>query len=137
DAAQEYGGLFDPGDFYLGIQPNGWKEQAQVNDSWRPMSRETRIGLVATGACYYVNRSDAKAHEILMCIQQGKTIQDKGRMQHETDAYYIKSPAEFNEAFKDIPEALENTVKIAARCNVELDLGKTYLPQYKVPEGWD
>ena len=108
-----------------------------MNDAWKRMSRETGIGLVATGDCHYVNRSDARAHEILMCIQQGKTIADKGRMQHETDAYYIKSPAEFNAAFSDLPEALENTVRIARECNVELDLGKTFLPRYKVPDGWD
>ena len=137
EVALEYRDLFDPGSFHLEIQPNGLKEQENVNESWIRMARETGIPLVATGDCHYVNRSDAKAHEILMCIQQGKTINDKGRMVHETDAYYIKSPAEFNESFKDCPEALENTVKIAKACNVELELGKTYLPRYKVPEGYD
>ena len=135
--ALEYRDLFEPGAFHLEIQPNGLKEQGEVNDSWRTMSRETGIPLVATGDCHYLDRKDSKAHEILMCIQQGKTINDPKRMHHATDAYYVKSPSEFNEAFKDIPEALENTVKIANACNVELELGKTFLPRYKVPDGFD
>ena len=137
ETALEYRSLFEDDHFFLEIMPNGLPEQDQVNEAWRKLSRETGIGLVATGDCHYVNRSDAKAHEILMCIQQGKTIEDKNRLQHDVDAYYIKSPAEFNQHFFDIPEALENAVKIAKSCNVELELGKTYLPRYKVPEGWD
>src|SRR5690242_559280 len=95
ESALEYKSLFADGDFYLEVMPNGLKEQEDVNGSWKKLALETGIGLVATGDCHYVNRTDAKAHEILMCIQTGKTIQDKGRLQHETDAYYIKSPAEF------------------------------------------
>src|SRR5260370_29084725 len=72
-----------------------------------------------------------------MCIQQGKTLNDPGRLEHRTPSYYIQSPDEFNQKFKDIPEALENTVKIAKRCNVELKLGKSFLPKYEVPEGFD
>ncbi len=137
EVALEYRDLFEPGAYHLEIQPNGLADQEKVNESWRRMSRETGIPLVATGDCHYVNRSDARAHEILMCIQQGKTINDEKRLVHSTDAYYIQSPEEFNNHFKDVPEALENTVKIAQACNVDLDLGKTYLPHYKVPEGFD
>jgi len=137
EKALEYKALFDDGCFFLEVQPNGLNEQEQVNDSWRRMSRETGIGLVATGDCHYVNRVDWKSHNILMCIQQGKSVNDKGKLEHEVDAYYIQSPAEFNQKFSDIPEALENTVAIAKQCNVELELGKTYLPKYKVPEGYD
>ncbi len=72
-----------------------------------------------------------------MAIQQGKTLNDPGRLEHRTPSYYIQPPDEFNAKFSDIPEALENTVDIAKRCNVELDLGKTFLPKYKVPEGFD
>ncbi len=136
-SALEYRDLFAPGDFYLEVQPNGLSEQEQVNSEWRKISRETGIGLVATGDCHYVNRSDARAHEILMCIQQGKTIHDEKRLHHKTDAYYIKSPDEFNAYFHDLPEALENTIHIAKQCNVELELGKTFLPKYGVPEGYD
>jgi DNA polymerase-3 subunit alpha len=122
--ALEYQSLFEEDSFYLEVQPNGLTEQEQVNDSWKKLSKETGIGLVATGDCHYVNRADWKSHNILMCIQQNKTIFDKGKLEHERDAYYVQSPAEFNDYFKDIPEALENTVKIAKRCNVELELGK-------------
>jgi DNA polymerase-3 subunit alpha len=132
-SALEYASLFEEGAFHLEIQPNGLPEQDQVNDAWRRLSRETGIPLIATGDCHYVERTDARAHEILMCIQQGKTIHDEKRLQHKTDAYYIKAPEEFNAAFHDLPEALENTVKIAKACNVELDLGQTYLPKYGVP----
>ncbi|HXU70161.1 MAG TPA: DNA polymerase III subunit alpha [Polyangia bacterium] len=137
DKALEYKSLFEDDSFYLEVQPNGLDEQEQVNDSWKKMSRETGLGLVATGDCHYVKREDWKAHNILMCIQQGKTLNDPGRLEHRTPAYYIQPPDEFNKKFGDIPEALENTVKIASRCNVELELGKTYLPKYKVPEGYD
>jgi DNA polymerase-3 subunit alpha len=137
DKALEYKSLFEEDSFFLEVQPNGLDEQEQVNDAWKKMARETSLGLVATGDCHYVQKADWKAHNILMCIQQGKTLNDPGRLEHRTPAYYIQSPEEFNQKFKDIPEALENTVKIARRCNVELDLGKTYLPKYKVPEGYD
>ncbi|MGZ3429075.1 MAG: DNA polymerase III subunit alpha, partial [Polyangia bacterium] len=137
DKALEYKSLFEEDSFFLEVQPNGLDEQEQVNDSWKKMAGETGLGLVATGDCHYVRRDDWKAHNILMCIQQGKTLQDPGRLEHRTPAYYIQPPEEFNKKFSDIPQALENTVKIAARCNVELELGKTYLPKYKVPEGFD
>ncbi len=137
EVALEYRDIFEPGAFHLEVQPNGLDKQEQVNDAWRKIARETGIPLVATGDCHYLEKKDARAHEILMCIQQGKTIHDEKRLHHKNDAFYIKSPAEFNEHFKDMPEALENTVKIAKACNVELQLGKTYLPRYKVPEGYD
>jgi DNA polymerase-3 subunit alpha len=137
DKALEYKSLFEEDSFYLEVQPNGLDEQEQVNDSWKKMSRETGLGLVATGDCHYVKREDWKSHNILMCIQQGKTLNDPGKLEHRNPSYYIQSPEEFNNKFSDIPEALENTVKIAKRCNVELELGKTYLPTYKVPEGFD
>src|SRR5579859_3670470 len=137
ETALEYASLFEPGAFHLEIQPNGLDKQMEVNDAWKRMARETSIPLVATGDCHYLERKDARAHEILMCIQQGKTIHDEKRLHHKNDAFYIKSPSEFNEYFKDIPEALENTVKIAKACNVELELDKTYLPRYRVPEGFD
>ncbi|MFI5289639.1 MAG: DNA polymerase III subunit alpha, partial [Polyangia bacterium] len=136
EVALEYRSLFEEDSYFLEVQPNGLDEQEQVNDSWRRMSKETGIGLVATGDCHYVNQADWKSHNILMCIQQNKTVNDKDRLEHRTPSYYIQPPAEFNKKFQDIPEALENTVKIAKRCNVELELGKTYLPTYKIPDGY-
>jgi DNA polymerase-3 subunit alpha len=137
ETALEYKSIFEEDSFFLEVQPNGLDEQETVNDAWKKMSRETGLGLVATGDCHYVKQADWKSHNILMCIQQGKTLNDPGRLEHRNPSYYIQSPEEFNQKFSDVPEALENTVKIANRCNVELELGKTYLPTYKVPEGFD
>src|SRR5262245_27817049 len=113
EAALEYKSLFEEGSYFLVVQPNGLDEQEQDNDAWKKMSRETGLGLVATGDCHYVQRDDWKSHIILMCIQQGKTLNDPGRLEHRTPSYYIQSPEEFNNKFHDIPEALENTVLIA------------------------
>ncbi|HNN92561.1 MAG TPA: DNA polymerase III subunit alpha [Pseudomonadota bacterium] len=137
DMAKGYASLFAPGDFYLEIQPNGLADQDKINDEWRRMSRETGIPLVATGDCHYIHERDAKAQEVLMAIQQGRTLSDEKRLRHEVSSYYLKSAAEFNQHFHDIPEALENTVRIARSCNVELKLGKPMLPRYRVPEGFD
>jgi DNA polymerase-3 subunit alpha len=137
EVALEYRSFFEPGCYFLEVMPNGLDEQAQVNDAYRQISRETGIPVVATNDCHYVNRGDYKAHEILMCIQQGKTIEDEKRLSHKNDAYYIKSPQEMEAAFRDWPEVLENTARIAAMCNVELELGKPMLPQFKVPDGYE
>jgi DNA polymerase III subunit alpha len=137
EVALEYASIFEPGNYFLEVMPNGLDEQEQVNDAYRQISRETGIPVVATNDCHYVNRGDYKAHEILMCIQQGKTIEDEKRLSHTNDAYYIKSPEEMEAAFRDWPEVLENTARIAAMCNVELELGKTMLPRFQVPDGYD
>ena len=137
EVALEYKSIFEDGCYYLEVQPNGLPDQENVNDAWKRMSRETGIGLVATGDCHYVMKADWKSHNILMCIQQNKTVNDDKKLEHTTPSYYIQPPEEFNKYFHDIPEALENTVKIAKSCNVELELGKTYLPTYKVPPEYD
>jgi DNA polymerase-3 subunit alpha len=137
EAARAYADCFAPGDFYLEIQPNGLEDQEKINADWIKMSRETGIPLVATGDCHYVHKNDAKAHEVLMAIQQGRTLADEKRLKHDVASYYIKTPAEFNQHFHDVPEALENTVKIARQCQVDLKLGKPMLPRYRVPEGFD
>ncbi len=137
EVAKEYQDIFAPGDFYLEMMPNGLTEQDEVNASFKKMGPKLGIPLVATNDCHYVNRTDAHAHEILLSIQTGKTASDEKRLRHVVDEYFIKSPAEMAQAFHDCPEALENAAAIAGRCNVELDLGNTYLPQYKVPDGFD
>ena len=134
--ALEYKSLFAPGDFYLEMMPNGLPEQDKVNEEYRTMGPRLGIPLVATNDCHYVEREDAKAHDILMCIQSGKTVSDEKRLRHEVSEYFIKSPQQMNEPFKDVPEALENTVKIAQQCNVELELGNPTLPHFKVPDGF-
>ncbi len=137
EVAKEYASIFAPGDFFMELQPNGLAEQDIVNDELPRLSQQTGIPIVATNDCHYVRREDSKAHNVLMCIQTGKTMSDKGRLEHETDAYYIKTPAEMNASFSHVPQALQSTVDIARRCNVELKLGKSMLPRYPVPEGHD
>jgi DNA polymerase III subunit alpha len=133
--ALEYKSLFAPGDFYLELMPNGLPEQDQINDEYRRMGPKLGIPLVATNDCHYVHRTDAKAHEVLMAIQSGKTIADEKRLRHTTDAYFIKSAAEMNAAFRDLPEVMENAVSIAKRCNVSLKLDDPKLPRFTVPDG--
>ncbi len=133
--ALEYKNIFAPGDFYLEMMPNKLPEQDQINDEWRRMGPKLGIPLIATNDCHYVMRSDARAQEILLCIQSGKTTSDDKRLRHTVDEYFIKSPAEMEKPFHDVPEALENTVKIAKQCEVELELGQPQLPRFKVPDG--
>lgn len=126
--------IFGQGNFYLELQNNGIEGQNLVNQGLIKLSRETGIPLVATNDVHYLKREDAKAHEVLLCIQTGKKITDEDRMRFGTDDFYLKSPEEMHKAFSNIPEALENTVKIAESCNVELEFNKLRLPQFKAPE---
>jgi len=135
--ALKYNNIFGQGNFYLELQINGIEEQNIVNQGLIKLSRETGIPLIATNDVHYLRREDAKAHEILLCIQTGKSINDSDRMTFSTDQVYLKSPDEMKEVFKNIPEAIENTLKVAERCNVELELGKTHLPEFKVPDNED
>jgi DNA polymerase III subunit alpha len=127
--------IFGPGNFFLELQINGIEEQNLVNQQLIKLSRETGIPLVATNDAHYLRREDARAHEILLCIQTGKNINDDDRMRFSTDEVYVKSPEEMHQLFIHMPEALDNAVRIAERCNVELEFGKLHLPEYKVPEG--
>src|SRR6478752_2299704 len=135
ETAKEYASLFAPGDFYLELMPTPMPEQETLNGELVRMSKKLDIPLVATNDCHYVNRADAQAHDVLMAIQTGKSLKDEKRLKHVVDSYYMKSPAEMESAFKDVGEAIENTAKIAAECNVKLKLDQTYLPKYKVPDG--
>lgn len=124
-------------DYYLEIQNNGIKEQVLVNQKLIELSRELDIPLVATNDAHYLKREDAYNHEVLLCIQTGKKISDEDRMKFETDELYVKSPEEMSDYFKNVPEAIENTVKIAEKCNVEFEFGHTILPNYDVPEEFE
>ncbi len=135
-AALEYNGIFEPGSFFLEIQSNGMPEQEKANENLKQLSRDTSIPLVATADAHYIKRDDARAHELLMCIASGKTLADNKRMRHSTDKLYVTSPQEMLEYFKDIPEAVANTMRIAEMCNVELKLGKSMLPTFKVPDDY-
>ena len=123
-------------DYYLEIQNNGVKEQVLVNQKLIELSKELNIPLVATNDAHYSRREDAYNHEVLLCIQTGKKMSDEDRMRFETEELYIKSPQEMSDYFSNVPEAIENTVKIAQKCNVEFEFGHTILPNYDVPEGF-
>ena len=135
-AALRYEEIFGKGNFFLELQDHGIPEQRLVNPQLMRMSQETGIGLTATNDVHYTYARDAAPHDILLCIQTGKKLQDEDRMRYEGGQYYVKSPEEMEELFPYAPEALENTQKIADRCHVEIEFGVTKLPKYDVPEGY-
>lgn len=124
-------------DYYLEVQANTMKEQYLVNQKLFKLSKEIGVPLVATNDSHYLKKEDAYNHEVLLCIQTGKRMSDPDRMKFKTDDFYVKSPEEMMEYFKDVPEAIENTVKIAEKCNVEFEFGHTILPNYDVPEEFE
>ncbi len=124
-------------DYYLEVQNNGIKEQIVANQKLVQLSRELNIPLVATNDAHYSRKEDAYNHEVLLCIQTGKKMNDEDRMKFDTEELYIKSPQEMIDYFKNIPEAIENTVKIAEKCNVEFEFGHTVLPNYDVPKEFE
>ena len=121
-------------DYYIEIQNNGIEEQVLANQKLIALARKLNIPLVATTDSHYLKREDAYNHEVLLCIQTGKRMSDTDRMRFDTDELYVKSPEEMSEYFKNFPDAIENTVKIAEKCNVEFEFGNTILPNYDVPE---
>jgi DNA polymerase-3 subunit alpha len=133
-SAREYKQIFEPGHFFLEVQSNGLPEQEKANENLKQLSRDVDIPLVATADAHYIQREDAKAHELLMCIASGKTLADNKRMRHSTDKLYVTSPEEMLQAFSDVPEAVHNTQRIAEMCELELKLGKPMLPTFQVPE---
>ncbi len=135
-AALRYQEIFGRGNFFLELQDHGLKEQRLVNQSLLRMSQETGIELVATNDVHYTYAEDEKPHDMLLCIQTGKKLSDENRMRYEGGQYYIKSEEEMQELFPYAIQALENTQKIAKRCNVEIEFGVTKLPKYDVPEGY-
>mgnify|MGYP004458615381 FL=1 len=121
-------------DYYLEVQNNGLRKQVLVNQKLVELSKELDIPLVATNDAHYLKKEDSYNHEVLLCIQTGKKMNDEDRMRFETEEFYIKSPEEMANYFSNIPEAIENTVKIAEKCNFEFEFGVTKLPNYDVPE---
>ena len=121
-------------DYYIEIQNNGLKEQVLANQRLVQLARKLDIPLVATNDAHYLKKEDAYNHEVLLCIQTGKRMTDEDRMRFDTDELYIKSPEEMIDYFKAFPDAIENTVKIAERCNIEFEFGHTILPNYDVPK---
>ena len=134
DVALLYKDIFKEG-FYLEIQNHGMEEQKKVNEVNIKLSKELNIPLVATNDVHYINKKDSKSHDILMCIQTGKTVEDKNRRRYPSDQFYLKSADEMYNMFSYVPEALENTVKIAKECNYDYKFHESKLPSFPLPDG--
>jgi len=124
-------------DFYLELQDEDIEGQKEINQTLIELAEELSIPLVATNDVHYLSREDAKAHDALLCIQTGKTLEDSNRLKFSTSNFYFRSPEEMKRLFSDHPEAISNTVLIAKKCNLELELGRVYLPTYTPPRGYD
>jgi len=135
ELAAEYRDIMGKENFYFELQDHSIPEQQEVNKELIRLGKELDIPLVATNDVHYLTKDSAKAHEALLCIQTQTTIDDPNRMKLQTDQFYFKSVEEMKALFKDVPEAISNTIKIAERCNLELDFKKTFLPHYSVPHG--
>ncbi len=136
-SARHYEQIFGKGNFFLELQDHGIPTQKTVNQGLMRMSRELSMDLVATNDIHYILAEDAAPHDILLCIQTGKKVSDENRMRYEGGQYYVKSEEEMRALFPYAQEAIDNTHKIAERCNVEIEFGVTKLPKYEVPEGYD
>ncbi|MDW7643620.1 MAG: DNA polymerase III subunit alpha [Desulfuromonadales bacterium] len=126
--------IFDDNRFFLELQENFLPEQEPVNKGLIQLSQELELPLVATNDCHYLTREDAYAHEVLLCIQTGKTMDDPNRMRFSNNEFYVKTPEEMTQLFRHVPEAISNTVAIAERCNLELDFSTYHFPQYEKPQ---
>ena len=135
-AALWYDRLFGRDNYYLEIQSNFLREQGTVNAALIKLSRKTGIPLVATNDCHYLKQEDSRVHEVLLCMQTGTKITDSDRMKFETDDFYVRSETEMRRFFSEIPEAVDNTVRIAEMCNAEYDFNTIHLPKYDVPSGF-
>ncbi|MBN1572309.1 MAG: DNA polymerase III subunit alpha [Deltaproteobacteria bacterium] len=134
EVAGMYAGMF-PGRFYLELMENGIEDQRRVNTELIRISKEMNLPLVATNDCHYLKKSDSEAHDALLCIQTGKTINDTNRMKFSTNQFYFKSPEEMTSAFRDVPEAIKNTLAVAERCDFSFSFGRFQFPEYSVSSG--
>lgn len=134
-AAIEYESIFGKGNFFIEIQDHLLDYEKSLNLGLIRLAKELNMPLIAANDSHYLEKEDSYAHEILMCIQMGKTINDEHKIEFPNKEFYVKSATEMIELFKNIPEAIENTVKIKDRCNVNIEFGKSHLPDYKVPDG--
>ena len=135
--ALEMAELFGEGNFYLELQDHGIKDQRTVNRALLRLHQETGIPLVCTNDCHYLRREDAEAHDVLLCIQTGKTVDDENRMRYEPENFYVRSTEEMAELFGAYPGAIENTERIAAACHLDFTFGTYHLPQFQLPQGYD
>ncbi|MBS3812206.1 DNA polymerase III subunit alpha [Candidatus Bipolaricaulota bacterium] len=138
ESARRLSAIFGEDDFFIELQDQGVEGQEELNEKLIDVAEELDLGIVATNDVHYPEAEDRLAHEVLLNIKANKKITDEDRMRYEGEEYYLKSPEEMWERFSHLPEAIENTVEIADRCNVELDFGEEYLlPPFEVPEGYD
>lgn len=141
DAAKEkalkYNRIFGQGNFYLELQDHGIREQKQIAPMLIALSQETGIPLVVTNDCHYIHKEDSKMHQVLLCIQTNHTLEDDNNLEFGSDEFYFKTEEEMRSLFPQVPEACDNTVKIAEMCNVEFEFGNTKLPHFEVPDGQD
>src|SRR4030067_75637 len=133
--AEEYRKIFNDRRFYIEIQNNGVERQLQVNERLLEIGHQLSLPVVATNDCHYLQRKDAKAHEVLLCIQTGKTLQDSDRMRFSSDEFYFKSPQEMADLFQSTPEAIFHTSEIAEQCNLEMRFDERHIPRIAVPAG--
>src|SRR5699024_6711931 len=131
-----YKDIFGEDNFFLELQDYGLDEQRIVNKELIKIAEETGIPLVATNDVHYLRKEDAEVHDVLLCIQTGKTVDEEDRMKFPTNEFYLKSPEEMQGIFWNNTKALENTAWIADRCNVELDFDTLHLPEYELPKGY-
>ena len=136
-AARKMRDIFGENNFFLELQDHGIREQTQVNTSLIRLSKELGIPMVVTNDVHYIREEDAIPHDLLLCIQTGKKVSDKDRMRYEGGQYYLKSEEEMQKVFPYAREAMDNTHKIAGRCNVEIVFGEQKVPKFDVPEGYD
>ena len=137
ELVREYVEIFGKENFFLEIQDHGLPEEKTVNRALRDLAKKHDIGLVATNDVHYVNAGDSEFHDILLCVQTGRTINDPDRMKFSGSDYYLKSEQEMTALFSDYPGAIENTAKIAARCQVDFTFGELQLPFYPIPESFE
>ncbi len=135
EAAAVYKEIFDDGRFYLELQDNGIPEQAKVNEGLLRLSDTLSIPMVATNDCHYLLQEDARAHDVLLCIQTNRLLEDRDRMRFQTDAFYLRSPEEMWAAFGHVPTALRNTMAVAERCDFRMKFGEYHYPRFDLPEG--
>ena len=124
-------------DFYLELQDHGIRDQVEVNRGLLRLHQDTGIPLVCTNDCHYLRKEDAETHDVLLCIQTGKLVEDENRMRYEPQNFYVRSTEEMEALFQEYPDAISNTERIAEKCNLEFTFGKYHLPQFQLPEGYD
>ena len=131
----EYIGIFGKDNFFIELQRHGLPEEEKASEGLIRLAKKYGVGLVVTNDSHYTHKEDASFHDVLLCIQTGKTLDDPGRMRFQNDEFYLKSPEEMAKLFPEYPEAMENTLRIAERCSVEFTFGKHILPRFPLPDG--